>query len=313
MAEELLGQAEEKEIKIEKIETNLLNLLPIKDYLELNAKLQQKKNKARSLLVEMGVLEKKGQNDYDHYKYFTEAQYKEVANKILSKAGLELKPTEKEYFKYKEANSKTPVGRIVTMLFTLTDMETGFYEESIIRGEGLDRGDKAGYKAYTGAIKYYLANTFLIPTGDDPEKESPDTTGDTKTTKKTTQQRKQNVLVHKQELIDFCKKNGIDMNMIAKNYKLNATSKDEDFIAMAIDELVKMGIIESKEDVIDATRQKVKKAYPAYFGSYDHFDKVRAELDKIQNLYCIGRNGQHRYNNMDHSMLTLIKFRYCID
>ncbi len=81
-------------------------------------------------------------------------------------------------------------------------------------------------------------------------------------------------------------------------------SKDEDFIAMAIDELVKMGIIESKEDVIDATRQKVKKAYPAYFGSYDHFDKVRAELDKIQNLYCIGRNGQHRYNNMDHSMLT---------
>ena len=81
-------------------------------------------------------------------------------------------------------------------------------------------------------------------------------------------------------------------------------SKDEEFIAMAIDELVKMGIIESKEDVIDATRQKVKKAYPAYFGSYDHFDKVHAELDKIQNLYCVGRNGQHRYNNMDHSMLT---------
>ena len=81
-------------------------------------------------------------------------------------------------------------------------------------------------------------------------------------------------------------------------------SKDEDFIPMAIDELVKMGIIESKDDVIDATRQKVKKAYPAYFGSYDHFDKVRAELDKIQNLYCVGRNGQHRYNNMDHSMLT---------
>ena len=81
-------------------------------------------------------------------------------------------------------------------------------------------------------------------------------------------------------------------------------SKDEDFIAMAIDELVKMGIIESKEDVIDATRQKVKKAYPAYFGSYDHFDKVRTELDKIKNLYCVGRNGQHRYNNMDHSMLT---------
>ena len=81
-------------------------------------------------------------------------------------------------------------------------------------------------------------------------------------------------------------------------------SSDSDFINMAIDELIRMGIIESKENVLDATRLKVKKAYPAYFGSYDHFDLVRKELDSISNLYCIGRNGQHRYNNMDHSMLT---------
>ena len=82
------------------------------------------------------------------------------------------------------------------------------------------------------------------------------------------------------------------------------TASDSDFINMAIDELVKMGIIESKNNVLDATRLKVKKAYPAYFGSYDHFDLVRKELDNISNLYCVGRNGQHRYNNMDHSMLT---------
>lgn len=81
-------------------------------------------------------------------------------------------------------------------------------------------------------------------------------------------------------------------------------ASDSDFISMAIDELIQMGIIESKDNVLDATRAKVKKAYPAYFGSYDHFDKVREELDKINNLFCIGRNGQHRYNNMDHSMLT---------
>ena len=81
-------------------------------------------------------------------------------------------------------------------------------------------------------------------------------------------------------------------------------SSDADFINMAIDELIKMGIIESKDNVLDATRLKVKKAYPAYFGSYDHFDLVRKELDNISNLYCVGRNGQHRYNNMDHSMLT---------
>ena len=79
---------------------------------------------------------------------------------------------------------------------------------------------------------------------------------------------------------------------------------DEHFIATAIDELIKMGIIESKENVLDATRLRVKKAYPAYFGSYDNFSVVRNELDSISNLYCVGRNGQHRYNNMDHSMLT---------
>ena len=82
--------------------------------------------------------------------------------------------------------------------------------------------------------------------------------------------------------------------------------KEEDFIKFAIDELVKIKIID-KEDVLDACELKVKKAYPAYFDSYDHFDEVKDFLNNINNLYCIGRNGQHRYNNMDHSMLTAIE------
>lgn len=81
-------------------------------------------------------------------------------------------------------------------------------------------------------------------------------------------------------------------------------AKDKDFIDMAIKELISMGIIENEKNVLDSVRIKVKKAYPAYFGSYSEFDKAKEELDKIPNLYCIGRNGQHRYNNMDHSMLT---------
>jgi len=80
----------------------------------------------------------------------------------------------------------------------------------------------------------------------------------------------------------------------------------EEFIGFAIDELSRIDIIE-KEDVLDAERIKVKKAYPAYFGTFDEFDAVRKYLDGFQNLYCIGRNGQHRYNNMDHSMLTAIE------
>jgi protoporphyrinogen oxidase len=78
---------------------------------------------------------------------------------------------------------------------------------------------------------------------------------------------------------------------------------DKDFIRFASDELEKIGIID-KADVLDAVRAKVKKAYPAYFGTYAEFDKVKNYLDGIENLYCIGRNGQHRYNNMDHSMMT---------
>ena len=78
---------------------------------------------------------------------------------------------------------------------------------------------------------------------------------------------------------------------------------EADFINMAAYELEKIGIIDRKE-IIDSVQIKMKKAYPAYFGSYKDFNKIRTYLDSIENLYCIGRNGQHRYNNMDHSILT---------
>ena len=80
----------------------------------------------------------------------------------------------------------------------------------------------------------------------------------------------------------------------------------EEFISFAVDELCKLGFIQ-KEDVLDANRIRVKKAYPAYFGTYNRFHEIRAWLDEIPNLFCVGRNGQHRYNNMDHSMLTAME------
>ena len=82
--------------------------------------------------------------------------------------------------------------------------------------------------------------------------------------------------------------------------------EEKDFINFAIDELVKIKII-NKEDVIDACQLKVKKAYPAYFDSYSRFEEIKNFINGISNLYCIGRNGQHHYNNMDHSMLTAIE------
>lgn len=83
--------------------------------------------------------------------------------------------------------------------------------------------------------------------------------------------------------------------------------KDEDFIEMATKELRHIGVLGEGEPVRKSVRIKVKKAYPAYFGSYSEFGKVREWLDGFSNLYCIGRNGQHRYNNMDHSMLCGIE------
>ncbi len=81
------------------------------------------------------------------------------------------------------------------------------------------------------------------------------------------------------------------------------TMDDGRFIDMATDELRKIGVLAAGEPVRASVRIKVKKAYPAYFGSYAEFGRVREWLDGFSNLYCIGRNGQHRYNNMDHSML----------
>ena len=78
---------------------------------------------------------------------------------------------------------------------------------------------------------------------------------------------------------------------------------DKDFAEFAINELASINIID-KEDVLDFHREKVKKAYPAYFDTYKDIDKLVEYVNKFSNLYCVGRNGQHRYNNMDHSMAT---------
>ncbi|MBO5912949.1 MAG: hypothetical protein J6Q76_05715, partial [Clostridia bacterium] len=78
---------------------------------------------------------------------------------------------------------------------------------------------------------------------------------------------------------------------------------DDNAVQFAIDELVKMGVID-REDVLDSHRELIKKAYPAYFDTYSEMDSIVNHLNTYQNLYCIGRNGQHRYNNMDHSMAT---------
>ena len=87
-------------------------------------------------------------------------------------------------------------------------------------------------------------------------------------------------------------------------------SSDNELKELALNELIKIGVLDDNVKVINYHVERVEKAYPAYFDSYSEFDKVKKYLDKFDNLYCIGRNGQHRYNNMDHSMACGIE---CID
>jgi protoporphyrinogen oxidase len=78
---------------------------------------------------------------------------------------------------------------------------------------------------------------------------------------------------------------------------------DAEMAQLAKRELEAIGIID-QSDVLDSHVVRVPKTYPAYFGAYEHFDEVRNYLDRFANLFLVGRNGMHKYNNQDHSMLT---------
>jgi protoporphyrinogen oxidase len=78
---------------------------------------------------------------------------------------------------------------------------------------------------------------------------------------------------------------------------------DDELKELGKTELARINLIEL-DAVIDSVVIRVPKAYPAYFGSYAQFDQIRDFLDPISNLFLVGRNGMHRYNNQDHSMLT---------
>ncbi len=78
---------------------------------------------------------------------------------------------------------------------------------------------------------------------------------------------------------------------------------DQDLIALGIRELGELRLADP-DAFLDGNVIRSPKAYPAYFGGYERFPLIREYLDRIDNLFLIGRNGMHRYNNMDHSMLT---------
>ena len=84
------------------------------------------------------------------------------------------------------------------------------------------------------------------------------------------------------------------------------SNSDDEIISIAKNELGKLKLAKN-ENILDAVLLREEKTYPAYFGTYQNFDLLKNQLNSISNLYCIGRNGMHKYNNQDHSMLTALR------
>jgi protoporphyrinogen oxidase len=82
---------------------------------------------------------------------------------------------------------------------------------------------------------------------------------------------------------------------------------DQDLIQLASQEVVNLGLLDNIQKVEDGTVIREKKAYPVYDGEYqEHLQVIQAYLDTFENLQSVGRNGMHRYNNQDHSMLSAL-------
>jgi hypothetical protein len=123
-------------------------------------------SKIGKVMSQVSRVPKNGYNSFHKYNYATETDLTESIRPILLEAGLAFFSSVLEQERQGEF-TKTK------MEFTLADIETGEVLKSIYWGEGQDKGDKGLYKAYTGATKYFLMKTFLIPTGDDPEGDTP--------------------------------------------------------------------------------------------------------------------------------------------
>ena len=120
--------------------------------------------KIAKVMSQVERVPKNGYNNFHKYEYATESDLTEAIRPILQEAGLAFFSTVIEQERDGEFTK-------AKMEFTLADVETGETLTSTYWGEGQDKGDKGLYKAYTGAVKYFLMKTFLIPTGDDPEQD----------------------------------------------------------------------------------------------------------------------------------------------
>jgi hypothetical protein len=127
--------------------------------------------KLAKVMQQVKYIEKKGTNKFHNYKYATESDVAEKVREVLAEESVMMIPNMKEHSVRTHITAKEKTEYIATVLieFTFMDGDTGETLSFCMAGEGQDAGDKAYYKAITGAQKYALMKAFMIPTGDDPE------------------------------------------------------------------------------------------------------------------------------------------------
>ena len=129
--------------------------------------------KLAMVLSEVHRVPKNGRNDFHHYDYVTESDLVDHIRDKLAQLGVAIFPSvrEHEIAEMEDQRKRTVYLTTVTLDVTLIDGESGDMMTTTWVGQGMDQGDKGYYKAYTGALKYFLLKTFLISTGDDPERD----------------------------------------------------------------------------------------------------------------------------------------------
>lgn len=128
--------------------------------------------KISEIVLAVSHVAKGGRNAFHNYDYATEADVLAAVRQAMAERKLALIPEVTSWEVEKEEGSKDFITH-VKLNFTLVDGDTGFWEVCPFAGSGLDRGEKGIYKAITGATKYFLLKLFLLPTGDDPERDEP--------------------------------------------------------------------------------------------------------------------------------------------
>lgn len=125
------------------------------------------------VMVEMKTINKNGYNKFHQYKYATETDYVEALRPLLEKHGLVVSPRILEVPSILGPDEKGNILTTILIEFKLTNVDNPQdFSVAVVSGQGSDKGDKGIYKALTGAKKYWAALTFMVETGDDPERDS---------------------------------------------------------------------------------------------------------------------------------------------